>query len=121
MQQKLRLLLVLLLFGCSCIPAYVSAAPATGPGSGFIVVASAPAADFYTATQVGSSPFRVSFFDRSEGSLPREYIWNFGDGITSREQNPTHIYTTNGKYRNAHGHKLIWEGYQIPDRIYRYW
>ena len=98
MQQKLRLLLVLLLFGCSCIPAYVSAATATGPGSGFIVVASAPAADFYTATQVGSSPFRVSFFDRSEGSLPREYIWNFGDGTTSREQNPTHIYTTNGKY-----------------------
>jgi len=98
MQQKLRLLLVLLLFGCACIPAYVSAAPATGPGSGFIVVASAPAADFYTATQVGTTPFRVSFFDRSEGSLPLVYLWNFGDGTTSREQNPTHLYATNGKY-----------------------
>ena len=98
MQQKLRLLLVLLLLGCACIPAYVSAAPATGPESGFIVVASAPAADFYTATQVGTTPFRVSFFDRSEGSLPLGHLWNFGDGTTSREQNPTHIYATNGRY-----------------------
>jgi hypothetical protein len=46
MQQQLRFLFVLLLFGCACIPAYVSAAPANMPGSGFIVVASAPAADF---------------------------------------------------------------------------
>ena len=68
------------------------------PQSGFIVVASAPAADFYTATQVGTTPFRVSFFDRSEGSLPLGYFWNFGDGTTSREQNPTHIYATNGRY-----------------------
>ena len=98
MQQKLRLFLVLLLLSCACIPAYVSAAPATGPGSGFIVVASAPAADFYTATQVGAAPFRVSFFDRSEGTLPLGYLWNFGDGTASREQNPTHIYATNGKY-----------------------
>jgi len=98
MQQKLRLLLFLLLFSCACIPAYVSAAPATQPGSGFIIVASAPAADFYTVTQVGTAPFRVSFYDRSEGTLPRGYLWNFGDGTTSREQNPTHIYATNGGY-----------------------
>jgi len=98
MQQKLRLLLVLLLFGCACIPAYMSAAPATGPGSGFIVVASVPVADFYTATQVGTAPFRVSFFDRSEGSLPLGHLWNFGDGTMSREQNPTHIYATTGEY-----------------------
>ena len=97
MQKKLRLLLVLLLFSCAFILVYVSAAPATGPGSGFIVVASAPAADFYTATQVGTAPFRVSFFDRSEGTLPLGYLWNFGDGTASREQNPTHIYATNGK------------------------
>ena len=98
MQKKLRLLLVILLSSCAFIPAYVSAAPATGPGSGFIVVASAPATDFYTATQVGTAPFRVSFFDRSEGTLPLGYIWNFGDGTTSREKNPTHIFATNGKY-----------------------
>jgi PKD repeat protein/Zn-dependent protease len=98
MQQKLPLLLVLLLLGCAYIPGFVSAAPATGPESGFIVVASAPAADFYTATQVGTTPFRVSFFDRSEGSLPLGHLWNFGDETTSREQNPTHIYATNGRY-----------------------
>jgi PKD repeat protein/Zn-dependent protease len=62
-------------------------------------VASAPAADFYTATQVGTAPFRVSFFDRSEGTLPLGYLWNFGDGTTSREQNPTHIYARNGEYK----------------------
>jgi PKD repeat protein/Zn-dependent protease len=97
MQQQ-RFLLILLLFGCACIPVCVSAAPATGPESGFIVVASAPAADFYTTTQIGTTPFRVSFFDRSVGSLPLGYFWNFGDGTTSQEQNPTHIYATNGRY-----------------------
>jgi PKD repeat protein/Zn-dependent protease len=75
----------------------MAAAP-EGRDSGFIVVASAPAADFYTSIQTGSTPLRISFFDRSEGTLPLQYLWNFGDGSTSSERNPTHAYTLNGNY-----------------------
>jgi PKD repeat protein/Zn-dependent protease len=98
MQTKLPFLFVLLLVFCTAIPASVSAETVTGPGSGFIVVASAPEADFYTTSQVGAAPFHVSFFDRSEGTLPLFYLWDFGDGTTSVEQNPTHIYTRNGDF-----------------------
>jgi PKD repeat protein len=32
-------------------------------------------------------------------SMPADaYLWNFGDGTTSITQNPTHIYTSSGKY-----------------------
>ena len=83
---------------CTYFPASVSAEPVTVPGSGFIVVASAPAADFYTTIQVGAAPFRVSFLIDQKATLPLSYLWDFGDGITSREQNPTHIYTRNGEF-----------------------
>ena len=98
MQKKLRLLLCLFLLVCAFIPAGVFAAPDVEPGSGFIVVAAAPVVDFYSATQSGTAPLRVSFFDRTEGTLPLRYLWDFGDGFTSSEQNPTHSYAANGEY-----------------------
>jgi PKD repeat protein len=98
MQKILRLLPALFLLVCAFIPAGGFAAPGVEPGSGFIVVATVPVVDFYSATQTGTGPLRVSFFDRSEGTLPLRYLWNFGDGSTSFEQNPTHTYATNGKY-----------------------
>jgi PKD repeat protein len=98
MQKILRLLPALFLLVCAFIPAGGFAAPNVEPGTGFIVVATAPIVDFYSATPSGTSPLRVSFFDRSEGTLPLRYLWNFGDGSTSFEQNPTHTYATNGKY-----------------------
>jgi PKD repeat protein len=98
MQKILRLLPVIFLLVCACLPAGGFAAPTVEPGSGFIVVATVPVADFYTTTQSGTAPLRVSFFDRSEGTLPLQYLWDFGDGTSAFEQNPTHAYTTNGKY-----------------------
>lgn len=48
----------------------------------------------------GPSPlsvdFSVSASDPEEGELT--YNWTFGDGETSNEQNPTHVYTENGRY-----------------------
>jgi PKD repeat protein/Zn-dependent protease len=98
MQKIIRFFLILLISAGILIPAYGMAAVPEGKDSGFIVVASAPAADFYTSIQTGSTPLRISFFDRSEGTLPLQYLWNFGDGTTSPERNPTHTYAANGNY-----------------------
>jgi gliding motility-associated-like protein len=39
----------------------------------------------------------VSNFDQVDGEL--FYYWNFGDGTSSNEQNPRHLFTTSGTYR----------------------
>ena len=39
----------------------------------------------------------VSFIDKSVGSIT-SYYWQFGDGTTSNEQNPSHVYTKAGWY-----------------------
>ncbi len=48
-----------------------------------------------TATQ---SDATISFLDLSTG-LPDSYLWNFGDGTTSAEQNPVHVYSEFGTYQ----------------------
>jgi PKD repeat protein/Zn-dependent protease len=119
MQKMIPLLLLISLLACTFIPVFGSAAPVTEPGSGFIVVASAPSTDFYTTTRSGSAPLRVSFFDLSEGTLPLRFLWDFGDGTTSTEQNPTHTFTQNGRYTvkitvtNSYGQ----DSKTIPDYI----
>lgn len=39
----------------------------------------------------------VAFTDQTTGN-PIAWSWNFGDGVTSSMQNPTHSYVTNGSY-----------------------
>ncbi|MCO6500607.1 MAG: M4 family metallopeptidase [Vicingus serpentipes] len=39
----------------------------------------------------------VNFTDLSL-NIPTSWLWDFGDGDTSTQKNPTHIYTTNGLY-----------------------
>ncbi len=39
----------------------------------------------------------VSFFDNSTGS-PTYWLWDFGDGNTSTQKNPTHVYGKRGGY-----------------------
>lgn len=41
--------------------------------------------------------FTASFFDASGGS-PTSWVWDFGDGGTSTQQNPSHTYTNPGNY-----------------------
>ncbi len=44
-------------------------------------------------------PYPVSFYQQTDNKLGTvKYFWNFGDGTTSTDQNPTHIYSTPGNY-----------------------
>jgi len=52
----------------------------------------------FTATPVqGSAPLSVKFTDRSTGS-PKTHYWDFGDGTTSTDTNPVHVYQRDGLY-----------------------
>jgi PKD repeat protein len=45
----------------------------------------------------GNIPLTVEFTDSSTGDN-LTYLWDFGDGQTSIEQNPSHEYTVAGDY-----------------------
>ena len=45
----------------------------------------------------GMRPLTVAFSDASSGEVTG-WSWNFGDGTTSTEQNPSHIYSRPGAY-----------------------
>ena len=51
-----------------------------------------PTASFTLAPQVGRAPLTVRFTDRSVNAASIK--WDFGDGTTSTESNPSHTYTT---------------------------
>ena len=53
-----------------------------------------PVADF-TIPQSGCVPYTLQLSNNSRGS---SYLWDFGDGSTSTEVNPTHTYTATGTY-----------------------
>ncbi len=56
-----------------------------------------PAANFSATQTSGSAPLIVQFNDESENN-PTSYQWDFGDGNTSTQQNPSHTYNDNGAY-----------------------
>ena len=53
-----------------------------------------PESDFTYKLQ---QPLAVKFTDKSSGS-PTKIEWDFGDGSTSTQTNPTHIYASTGDY-----------------------
>lgn len=56
-----------------------------------------PVASFTSNVTTGIIPLSVQFTDTSSGS-PKVWNWTFGDGGTSYQQNPVHIYETAGMY-----------------------
>lgn len=56
-----------------------------------------PTASFNTSPSSGRAPLRVAFIDTSSNA-PASWSWNFGDGITSALENPTHVYGSPGMY-----------------------
>ena len=57
----------------------------------------ATAADFSVNPSQGPVPLTVKFTDKSTGS-PKSWYWDFGDGTTSSEKNPSHVYGNSGIY-----------------------
>ncbi len=55
-----------------------------------------PIADFEASTTTTCTG-EVYFEDQSQ-FFPTEWLWSFGDGTTTTEENPTHLYTENGTY-----------------------
>ncbi|MBN1799945.1 MAG: PKD domain-containing protein, partial [Candidatus Lokiarchaeota archaeon] len=58
-----------------------------------------PEADFYAnATTISEGDVVRFTFNGTEGNGQLSFFWDFGDSITSTEQNPMHQYTTAGNY-----------------------
>ncbi len=55
-----------------------------------------PYLDFYADTTFGWAPLTVQFTDSSAGSS--DWLWRFGDGAGSSEQNPLYTYNDGGAY-----------------------
>ena len=66
--------------------------------SGYIVVGPAvPVAGYSASPTSGTEPLTVQFTDTSTGS-PTSWLWAFGDGTTSSEESPSHVYTRAGTF-----------------------
>ncbi len=70
-------------------------------GSGTLsIVSQVVQARFVGRPRSGQVPLEVEFRENSVGDLT-SYAWDFGDGATSSEEDPKHIYTTAGTYTVA--------------------
>jgi len=56
-----------------------------------------PFTNFSAKPTEGKAPLNVKFTDTSKGT-PTKWKWEFGDGATSTQQNPTHKYSKVGSY-----------------------
>ncbi len=63
----------------------------------FIEAEYIPTVEFWATPTRGYPALSVNFMDASEGE-PTAWLWEFGDGQTSTEQNPRHVYWQPGKY-----------------------
>ena len=61
------------------------------------VLEPAPVAGFTADRTSGTAPLAVQFTDQSTGSITT-WSWNFGDGGSSSQQNPSHTYTSAGDF-----------------------
>jgi len=74
-----------------------SPTPASSPTPSPTPSPQPPVADFNGSPTTGIVPLTVAFTDASSGA-PTSWAWTFGDGGTSAEQHPSHVYTVAGTY-----------------------
>ncbi len=72
-----------------------------------------PVADFSAGSRRVCASQSIEFTDRSTGQIITEWLWNFGDGIFSAEQNPKHLYRDIGYFRVS----LVASNYGCADTI----
>lgn len=71
-----------------------------------------PVSAFHADVFSGYAPLTVEFTDDSTNS-PTSWLWDFGDGLLSSDQHPTHVYNSPGVYTvdltvwNASGHNTL--------------
>jgi uncharacterized repeat protein (TIGR03803 family) len=63
----------------------------------YITVYDAPKANFSASPSSGKAPLQVNFTNESTG-LITSWLWNFGDGTTSTNENPEHTYNSPKTY-----------------------
>ena len=84
--------------------AYTVTLTVTGAGGtntctqpGYITVYAAPKAHFSTVPRSGDAPLQVNFTNESTG-IVTSWLWRFGDGTTSTDENPAHTYNSPRTY-----------------------
>lgn len=70
----------------------------TGSYTDTVIVYPMPTADFNTGPFVGCAPYGIQFEDSSIAGTQIFYWWDFGDGNTSIQSDPYHLYPTPGVY-----------------------
>lgn len=58
----------------------------------------APIVNFRMDDMLQCAPFTAQFIDMSYSESPLIYTWDFGDGTTSGETSPEHVYSVPGSY-----------------------
>jgi len=82
------------------LTAYNAGGADTETKVGYVVVSSQPkppVANFTGTPTTGTVPLSVIFTDLST-NIPTSWSWVFGDGSTSNQKNPTHVYGLAGTY-----------------------
>ena len=66
----------------------------------YIRVNASPKVNFTASATTGCFPLRAQFFDAStpEAGTISTWLWDFGDGTTSDQKNPEHVYTRAGNF-----------------------
>ena len=84
-------ILLAVLSGCG------GSSSSSSTGSGGTGGGNEPEAAFSAENNDGEAPLTVAFTDLSSGDVTA-WNWSFGDGGSSTEQDPAHVYTAAGVY-----------------------
>lgn len=57
-----------------------------------------PVINLSPLTGTGCGEASLNFVDNSTTNMDAQYVWDFGDGTTSTQTNPSHAYTASGTY-----------------------